>query len=106
MSTIHPYICTGNARAAIDWYVQAMGAVEVPSRAALRDAIVGGRASVGIEIPPDYARRRVNGQPADILVLITKITDEMPREEDVDRISALLAAHGWPIAGIGRDDSA
>lgn len=43
---------------------------------------------------------------ADILVLITKITDEMPREEDVDRISALLAAHGWPIAGIGRDDSA
>ncbi|HEY5856376.1 MAG TPA: DUF3349 domain-containing protein [Aldersonia sp.] len=43
---------------------------------------------------------------ADILVMITKITDEMPREEDVERISALLEEHGWPIAGIGRDDSA
>ncbi len=41
-----------------------------PSRAALRKQIVAGRASVGIEIPPDYARRRLNGQPADVLVLI------------------------------------
>ena len=31
----------------------------VPSRAALRDRIVAGRASVGIEIPPDYARKRL-----------------------------------------------
>ena len=41
----------------------------------------------------------------DILVLITKITDEMPREEDVERISALLDEHGWPVAGVSRDDS-
>jgi len=41
-----------------------------PSRAALRDFIVAGRASVGVEIPPDFARRRLNGDPADILVLI------------------------------------
>ena len=41
-----------------------------PSRAALRELIVAGRASVGIEIPPDYARRRLNGQPADVLVSI------------------------------------
>ena len=40
------------------------------SRAALREFIVAGRASVGIEIPPDYARRRLHGQPADLLVLI------------------------------------
>jgi ABC-2 type transport system permease protein len=42
----------------------------VPSRDALRREIVAGRASVGIEIPPDYARRRLAGQPADFLVLI------------------------------------
>jgi ABC-2 type transport system permease protein len=43
---------------------------EVPSRAALRQSIVAGRASVGIEIPPDYARRRLRDLPADFLVLI------------------------------------
>jgi ABC-2 type transport system permease protein len=41
-----------------------------PSRAAMREYIVAGRASVGVEIPPDYARRRLNDQPADVLVLI------------------------------------
>jgi len=43
---------------------------DVPSHAALREYIVAGRASVGLEIPPDYARRRLNDQPADFLVLI------------------------------------
>ena len=43
---------------------------DAPSREALREIIVAGRASAGIEIPPDYARRRLNGQPADVLVLI------------------------------------
>ncbi len=42
----------------------------VPSHDGLRQAIVAGRASVGVEIPPDFARRRLTGQPADILVLI------------------------------------
>jgi ABC-2 type transport system permease protein len=42
----------------------------VPSRAALRERIVAGRVSVGIEIPPDYARKRLDGQPADFMVLI------------------------------------
>jgi ABC-2 type transport system permease protein len=42
----------------------------VSSRAALREAIVAGHAAVGIEIPPDYARRRLYGQPVDVLVLI------------------------------------
>jgi ABC-2 type transport system permease protein len=41
-----------------------------PSRDAMRQEIVAGRASVGIEIPPDYARQRLNGQPANFLVLI------------------------------------
>ncbi len=42
----------------------------VPSRAALRDRIVAGRASVGIEIPPDYARKRLANRPAEFMVLI------------------------------------
>jgi len=41
-----------------------------PSHDALREAIVAGKASVGVEIPPDFSRRRLNGQPADVLVLI------------------------------------
>jgi ABC-2 type transport system permease protein len=42
----------------------------VASRDQLHEAIVAGRASAGIEIPPDFARRRLRGQPADFLVLI------------------------------------
>ena len=41
-----------------------------PSRAAMRKEIVAGRASIGVEVPPDYARRRLNREPADVLVLI------------------------------------
>jgi ABC-2 type transport system permease protein len=41
-----------------------------PSRGALREEIVAGHASVGIEIPPDYARQRLARRPADVLVLI------------------------------------
>jgi ABC-2 type transport system permease protein len=36
----------------------------------LRRKIVAGNVSVGIQIPPDFARRRLNGQPADFQVLI------------------------------------
>ena len=41
MSTIHPYICTGNARAAIDWYVQAMGAVVTYEPIVMDDGRIG-----------------------------------------------------------------
>lgn len=33
----------------------------------------------------------------DIGVLITEITDELPREEDVERVRIRLAAKGWPL---------
>lgn len=42
----------------------------VPSRVALREEIVAGRAGVGIEIPPDYEERRLRSQQANFLVLI------------------------------------
>lgn len=34
----------------------------------------------------------------DIGVEITKITNELPREEDVARVRSKLAAAGWPLA--------
>lgn len=43
---------------------------QVASRKELRDRIVAGTARVGVEIPPDYARKRLASQPADFLVLI------------------------------------
>lgn len=42
----------------------------VGSRDELRRQIVSGRVSVGIEIPPDFARKRLDQRPADVLVLI------------------------------------
>ncbi len=33
----------------------------------------------------------------DIGVLITEITDELPRPEDVERVRARLAEQGWPL---------
>jgi ABC-2 type transport system permease protein len=49
-------------------YMHVIG--EVPSRAALQQAIVSGRAPVAIEIPPDYARNLAAGRQADVLVMI------------------------------------
>ena len=33
----------------------------------------------------------------DIGVMITRITDELPRDADVERVRARLAAKGWPL---------
>lgn len=33
----------------------------------------------------------------DIGAVIIKFTDELPREEDVDRVRDKLIAHGWPL---------
>ena len=40
------------------------------SRDEVRRRIVSGEVSVGVEIPPDFARRRLNGEPADFQVLV------------------------------------
>jgi ABC-2 type transport system permease protein len=64
---------------------------EVPSQNALRETIVAGRASVGLEIPPDYARRRVNRDSADVLVLIDGSDSSISAQ-------ALAAANGVALA--------
>lgn len=33
----------------------------------------------------------------DIGVLISKLTDELPSEEDIERVRTRLAAKGWPL---------
>ncbi|WP_072804484.1 DUF3349 domain-containing protein [Rhodococcoides yunnanense] len=35
---------------------------------------------------------------AGIAVTITKVTNEMPREEDIARVRSHLASGGWPLA--------
>ena len=62
-----------------------------PSRAALKQSIVAGQASTGVEIPPDYARRRLNGQPADVQVLIDGSDSSISAQ-------ALAAANGVAFA--------
>ncbi len=63
----------------------------VPSRAAMRERIVAGRAAVGLEIPPDYARRRLNRQSADVLVLIDGSDSSISGQ-------ALAAANGLTLS--------
>jgi ABC-2 type transport system permease protein len=43
---------------------------EVFSRADMQHEIVAGRAQVGIEFPPDFARNRTTGRSADVYILI------------------------------------
>jgi ABC-2 type transport system permease protein len=62
-----------------------------PSRAALKEYVVAGRASVAIEIPPDYARRRLNRQPADVLVMIDGSDSSISAQ-------ALAAANGLALS--------
>lgn len=33
----------------------------------------------------------------DIGVMISKLTDELPSQEDIERVRTRLAAHGWPL---------
>lgn len=41
----------------------------------------------------------------DIGVLITQITDELPRSEDVERVRKHLAERGWPLDDPRDDDT-
>ncbi len=41
----------------------------------------------------------------DIGVLITQMTDELPQDDDIERVRARLAAKGWPLDD-PRDDGA
>ncbi|WBP97326.1 DUF3349 domain-containing protein [Mycolicibacterium neoaurum] len=45
-------------------------------------------------------RAHLDGAPADhidLKVMITEITDELPRAEDIERVRRRLARQGWPL---------
>ena len=66
------------------------------SPAAARGAIIRGKASVGIVIPPDYHDRRGRGQPAKILVLIDG-SDSTVSAGALAAVSGLVAADNLEI---------
>jgi hypothetical protein len=41
--------------------------------------------------------RRDNFDDIDIGVMVSKLTDELPSEEDIERVRARLAAKDWPL---------
>lgn len=84
-------------------YLKIVG--EARSRAELRQAIVAGRAQVGVEIPPDYARNLAVGRRADVLIVIdgsdsTVATQALAAANGVvlnEGLQRMLAqAHGEP----------
>jgi ABC-2 type transport system permease protein len=60
------------------------------SRDELRAAIVAGHASVGVEVPPDYGRRRTEGRPATFLALIDGSDNTIASQ-------SLAAIDGWAL---------
>ncbi len=62
----------------------------VSTRTALRDAIVAGDAKVGLEIPPDYGRRRMEGTQATFLALIDGSDNTIASQ-------SLAAIDGWAL---------
>jgi ABC-2 type transport system permease protein len=72
------------------------------SRAAMREKIVAGRTSVGLEIPPDYARRRLAGRPADVLVLIDG-SDSSISSQALGAANGVALARSLQELGVGFD---
>jgi ABC-2 type transport system permease protein len=72
------------------------------SRAAMREKIIAGRASVGLEIPPDYARRRLAGRPADVLVLIDG-SDSSISSQALGAANGVALARSLQELGVGLD---
>lgn len=77
----------------------------VDSREALRQEIVAGHAQVGFEIPPDFARRRLSGEGARVLVLIDGSDSSIASQalgastglalsRSLDELMRAAAAHG------------
>ena len=72
------------------------------SRSTMREKIVAGRASVGLEIPPDYARRRLAGRPADVLVLIDG-SDSSISSQALGAANGVALARSLQELGVGVD---
>jgi Protein of unknown function (DUF3349) len=58
-----------------------------------------------VKIVANELMQRGEFDKTDIGVLISKLTDELPSEEDIERVRSRLAAKGWPLDD-DRDDEA
>ncbi len=72
-------------------YLKVIG--ETTSRPALQHAIVAGRASVAIEIPPDYARNLAAGREAQVLVMIDG-SDSSIASQALAAANGVILSHG------------
>jgi Protein of unknown function (DUF3349) len=50
-----------------------------------------------VKIVAHELMRRDTFDDVDIGVMINKLTDELPSEEDIERVRLRLAAKGWPL---------
>jgi len=50
-----------------------------------------------VKIVANALMERGEFDKTDIGVLISKLTDELPSEEDIERVRTRLAAKGWPL---------
>ena len=50
-----------------------------------------------VKLVANELMRRGDFDKIDIGVMISKLTDELPSEEDIERVRTRLAAKGWPL---------
>jgi Protein of unknown function (DUF3349) len=50
-----------------------------------------------VKIVANELMQRGQFDKVDIGVMISKLTDELPSDEDIERVRARLAAKGWPL---------
>lgn len=50
-----------------------------------------------VKLVANELMRRGDFDKIDIGVMISKLTDELPAESDIERVRARLAAKGWPL---------
>ena len=57
-----------------------------------------------VKIVANELMQRNEFDKVDIGVLISKLTDELPSDTDVERVRARLAAKGWPLDDAHEDE--
>jgi hypothetical protein len=50
-----------------------------------------------VKLVANELMKRGDFDNVDIGVMISKLTDELPSPEDIERVRTRLAAHGWPL---------
>ena len=59
-----------------------------------------------VKLVANELMQRGDFDKVDIGVLISKLIDQLPSQEDIERVEARLAAKGWPLDDDERDSGA